>query len=184
MEPQILIDVLSRWVHIGTTIVLVGGTIFMRCVLMPAATATLGDSQHAALRDQLIARWKKFVMIGIALLLITGLYNYIAVAIPRQKGNGLYHGLMGTKILLALAVFFLASVLTGRSPAFDGVRQNRARWMSVLILLAALIIGIAGFLKIAVPPQASADAAAADSTDTPAGDGVPPGIEFLDTPGE
>src|SRR5690606_31355651 len=113
MDPLTILDVLSRWVHVGTAVVLVGGSVFMRYVLMPAAGTSLGDAEHEALRAQLITRWKKYVMVGIALLLISGFYNYVKVAIPQHKGDGLYHGLMGTKILIALAVFFLASVLTG-----------------------------------------------------------------------
>ena len=38
-----MISLLSRWAHIGTAIVLVGGTVFMRFVLAPAA-AQLSDS--------------------------------------------------------------------------------------------------------------------------------------------
>jgi uncharacterized membrane protein len=161
MDPLTILDVLSRWVHVGTSVVLVGGSVFMRYVLMPAAGASLGDAEHEALRGHLVARWKKYVMIGIALLLVSGLYNYIKVAIPQHKGDGLYHGLMGTKILLGIAVFFLASVLTGRSPKFEGLRQNRGKWLSVLILLSAIVIALGGVLKVAVPGTRPAEAAPA-----------------------
>ena len=60
------------------------------------------------------ARWKKFVHGGIALLILSGAFNYYR-AMPLHKGDGLYHGLIGTKIILALVVFFLASALVGRS---------------------------------------------------------------------
>lgn len=161
MDPQIILDVLSRWVHIGTAVVLVGGTVFMRYVLMPSANSTLGAAEHDVLRTQLVSRWKKFVMIGIVLLLASGFYNYLVVAVPQHKGDGLYHGLMGTKILLAFAVFFLASVLTGRSPKFEGLRQNRAKWLGVLILLSGIVIALGGVLKVAVPGKSSIPAPAA-----------------------
>lgn len=159
MDPMIILDIISRWIHVGAAIVLLGGAVFMRYVLMPSASATLGDAEHDSLRTQLLGRWKKYVMVGITLLLLSGFYNYIAVAIPQHKGEGLYHGLMGTKILLALAVFFLASALTGRSPKFEGLRQNRARWLSVLILLAALVVAIAGALKLGISRPVSPAAA-------------------------
>jgi uncharacterized membrane protein len=161
MDPLTILDVLSRWVHVGTAVVLVGGSVFMRYVLMPAAGASLGEAEHEALRGQLIVRWKKYVMIGIALLLVTGFYNYIKVAIPQHKGDGLYHGLMGIKILLGIAVFFLGSVLVGRSPKFEGLRQNRAKWLSVLILLSAIVIALGGVLKVAVPGTRAAGVAPA-----------------------
>jgi uncharacterized membrane protein len=146
-----LIPILSRWIHVGTAIVVLGGSVFMRFVLMPAAAA-LPDAEHDALRQRVMGRWKKFVMIGIALFLISGFYNYIAVAIPQHKGDKLYHPLIGTKILLAFAVFFLASALTGRSAAFEGIRKNNKKWLLITIILAALVVAISGVLKIAVPP--------------------------------
>ena len=145
--------VLMRWVHVGTSIVVLGGSVFMRFVLMPAA-ASLPEAEHEALRGRIMGRWKKFVMIGIALFLLSGLYNYLIVAIPRHKGDGLYHGLMGTKILLAFAVFFFASALTGRSKGLEGIRRNSRKWLAVTILLAAIVAAIGGFLKVARPGAA------------------------------
>lgn len=146
------LNVLFRWLHVGTAIVVLGGSVFMRFVLMPAA-AELPDDQHDALRGRVLGRWKKFVMIGIALFLISGFYNYIRVAIPAHKGDSgkLYHPLIGTKILLAFVVFFLGSALTGRSVAFEGIRKNSQKWLLILILLAFIIVGISGVLKVAVP---------------------------------
>ena len=57
---------------------------------------------------------------------------------------------MGMKILLAMAVFFLASALSGRSKALEGIRRNAALWLVINILLAAVIVAIAGYLKVAV----------------------------------
>jgi uncharacterized membrane protein len=143
-----LIPLISRWVHVGTSIVLVGGTVFMRLVLAPAASATLSDAEHAALRERIIGTWKRFVHIGILLFLLTGFYNYLVVAVPKHENDSLYHALMGTKILLALVVFFVASALVGKSQGLQKIRDKRSTWLLVLIVLSALIVGIAGFLKI------------------------------------
>ena len=151
MENLIALDLLSRWVHIGTAIVVLGGSVFMRFILMPAA-AELPDAEHEALRERVMARWKKFVMIGIGLFLVSGFYNYLVVSLPKHKGDKLYSALIGTKILLALGVFFLASALTGRAAAFDGIRKNSKKWLLVLITLAAAVVAISGVLKIACPP--------------------------------
>lgn len=147
------VDVLSRWIHIGTVIVLVGGSAFMRFALMPAA-AELPDDQHEALRARIFARWRKIVGIGIGLILISGLYNYVR-AIPLHRGQGLYHGLIGSKIIIALVVFFLASALVGRSGKFEPLRQNAKKWLGVLLLLAAIIVGISGYAKVAIPKVAA-----------------------------
>lgn len=150
MEPSELVSVLSRWVHVGAAIVMLGGSVFMRFALMPAARS-LPDAEHQALRERVMGAWRKFVAAGILLLLLSGFYNYLVISIPAHKGQGLYHGLMGVKIILALVVFFLASALTGRSKALEGIRQNAARWLGITILLAALVVAIAGYLKVAIP---------------------------------
>jgi len=98
------------------------------------------------------------VTIGIALFLVSGFYNYYR-AIVQFKLDGLYHGLLGIKILLAFAVFFLGSALVGRSPRFEGIRNDSKKWMAILLLLAALVVAIAGFLKVR-PKQAKSTAAA------------------------
>jgi uncharacterized membrane protein len=142
-----LLDVLSRIVHVGTAVVLVGGSVVLRFVLMPAA-AGLPEAEHQALRERLMARWRRFVGAGIGLFLLSGFWNYLAVTAPLHKGDRLYHPLVGTKILLALAVFFLASALSGRSPAFEGLRRSARTWLAVTIVLAGAIVAISGFLKV------------------------------------
>jgi uncharacterized membrane protein len=142
-----ILDVASRWVHIATAIVVVGGTVFMRFVLLPAAQS-LPQAEHDALRDRLTRRWRIYVMAGIALFLLSGFYNYIAVAVPKHHGDGVYHGLMGLKIILAFAVFFLASVLVGRSARFEPLRRERKKWLLLLIVLAFLVVLIGSYLKV------------------------------------
>jgi len=154
-----LVEVISRWAHIGTVIVLIGGSAFMRFALVPAA-AELPDDQHRALKENVFARWRKIVGIGIGLILLSGLYNYVK-AIPEHKGQGIYHGLIGTKMILAFVVFFLASALTGRSEKFESMRQNSKKWLGVLLALAAIIVGISGFAKVAIP---KVDATSAEAT--------------------
>lgn len=153
MDSQTLIAVISRWLHVGAAIVMFGGTLFQFLVLMPAARE-LPDDERKALHGRVIGRWRKIVMAMIGLLLLSGFYNYLAVAIPAHRESptkGLYHMLMGIKILLALGVFFLASALVGRSPAFEGIRAQARKWMMLVILLAAAVVAIGGYLKVAVP---------------------------------
>lgn len=143
------ISILSRWTHIGTAIVLVGGTCFLRFVLGPAA-AQLPDAEHAKLKELVMKTWKKFVHVGIALFLVSGFYNYLVVQAPNHKGDKLYHALMGTKIILAFAIFFFASALVGRSKTFDGMRKNAKFWQLMIIVMAAVIVGISGYAKVAL----------------------------------
>ena len=143
-----IIDILSRWTHIGTVIVVLGGSIFMRFILMPAA-AELPDEEHTAFRERLMSRWKKVVHLGILLFIISGFYNFFR-AIPSHRGDKLWNALVGTKILLAFVVFFLASALVGHSKAFQFMRDNSKKWLLITILLAAVIAGISGYAKVAL----------------------------------
>ncbi|GIW96791.1 MAG: hypothetical protein KatS3mg111_0124 [Pirellulaceae bacterium] len=140
------LDVVSRIVHVGTAIVLVGGATFLRFVLLPAAER-IEQSAHEALADSIREKWKRFVHLGIVLLLASGFYNYVR-ALPLHQGDSLYHALVGTKILAAFVVFFIASALVGRSPALESVRRHRKRWLAILLILAAIIVAISGFVKV------------------------------------
>ena len=143
-----VLDLLARWAHVGAAIVLMGGAICTRFVLMPAA-AELPEEQHLALKERLRVRWSKFVMWGIMALLVSGFYNF-AMGISTHRGQPLYHALVGTKMLLGFGAFFLASVLSGRSAKFAPLRANAGKWLGVLILITAIISGIGGFLKVGV----------------------------------
>jgi uncharacterized membrane protein len=145
-----ILNIASRWIHVATAIVVVGGTVFMRFVLLPAAEQ-LPQAEHDRLRGLVISRWKKFVMGGIALFLLTGFYNYLAVAAPKHHGDKAYHMLMGIKIITAFVVFFLASVLVGRSARFESVRQARKKWLLLLIALAFGIVLISSYLRMRDP---------------------------------
>jgi uncharacterized membrane protein len=153
-----MISVLSRWAHIGTAIVLVGGTCFLRLVLAPAA-CQLPEEERSKLMERVRDTWKKYVHIGIALFIVSGFYNYLVVQLPLHKGDGKYHMLIGTKILLAFATFFFAEALVGRSKSFEALRKNARFWQLVIILLAAVVVAISGYAKVALPGKTASTGA-------------------------
>jgi uncharacterized membrane protein len=155
MEPETITDFLSRWIHVGAAIVMLGGSVYLRWVVMPAAME-LPEAELIPFRERLKSRARKIIMVGILLLLLTGFYNYVMVGAPSHTGEnkGVYHALMGVKMLLALGLFFLASVLAGRSAKFEGLREKSPRWLTILVLLGALVVAIGSYLKVAVPPSA------------------------------
>lgn len=140
------IDYLSRFVHIITAITLIGGSIFQLWIVFPASQ-TLPAEQREGVMGAITARWKRLVHLGIALFLLTGFYNYFK-AMPDHKGDGLYHALVGTKILLALAIFFIASALVGKSPALAAMRAQRGRWLAIQVSLAVVVVLISSFVKV------------------------------------
>jgi len=138
--------VASRWLHIIGAIVAVGGAIFLRAIILPSTKSLPADAAQS-LRDAFRKRWAMVYSISILILLATGLYNYIVVAIPQHRGQAIYNALIGIKIILAFAVFFLGSALVGRSPAFENLRRNAPRWLVINIGIALIVVAIATVLK-------------------------------------
>lgn len=138
---------ISRWVHIVSAIVAIGGAAFSRFALQPGAQEALDDAQHARLREAVRARWSKFVHICITLLLITGVINFVILAIQPKIEPMPYHAIFTIKVLAALGVFFLGSALAGRSSAFAKLRQDSRKWLGVLLVLAFLIVLLSGLMS-------------------------------------
>lgn len=156
------VGILLRWLHILSAIALVGGTIYARLALLPAA-AVLPEGHRKTLQEGLRQRWMKLVMAAAGLLILSGLLNFVRII----KGldvdiKPFYHAMFGTKFVLALLVFFLASVLAGRSAAFEKMRQNARFWLTLTMILAIVLVCISGVLRItrdnAAKPEAVAQA--------------------------
>ncbi len=139
------VELVSRWLHILPAITLIGGAAFMRFAFLPSVGSS-GDSGANELAERVRSRWSTVVKASIALLLISGLYNSFVKATSFEL-DMTYNGLLLVKILLALAIFFLASVLTGKSNAAKKFRERESYWLTVNLLLSIVLVCIAGFLK-------------------------------------
>ncbi|MEX0585738.1 MAG: hypothetical protein WD176_03790, partial [Pirellulales bacterium] len=64
-----------------------------------------------------------------------------------------YHAVFGTKVLLALAIFFIASALMGKSPALQKIRDNRRFWLTTNVVLAIIVVCLSGILRRSDPPK-------------------------------
>lgn len=150
------IDVLGivfRWLHILAAITAVGGTIFMRFALLPAIS-NVPESARDAFHEAIRSHWAKAVRLSILFLLVSGFYNIIAAENQYDLGKvPLYRMLFGIKFLLSLAIFFLASVLTGRSARTQRFRDNRRTWLTVNLVLAVVLVCISGVLRKSDPPK-------------------------------
>ncbi|MBI4718482.1 MAG: hypothetical protein HY763_11795 [Planctomycetes bacterium] len=136
----------SRWLHIAAAILAIGGAAFMRLVLIPAAKVSLSEGEHERLRETLRRRWAPLVHACIVILLLTGSLNFVLLALPPKIKPLPYHPIFGVKFLAALAVFFIASILAGKAPGFAAMRQQRAKWLTIILLLAGLIVLLSGVL--------------------------------------
>ena len=147
MSDTTILILVMRWIHILTAITAIGGSIFMRFVLMPVAQSVLDEEAHKGLRAGLVRRWQKFVHTCILLFFISGFYNYFLVTAPTHQGQPLYHALFGVKFLLALAVFTIAVALTSTKDWSQKVRANAKMWLALLVALGVLVVMISGVMK-------------------------------------
>ena len=108
------IDLLFRWTHILAAIVLVGGTFFLRFSLVPALATQSRELQQTVL-GAWRPRWARWVMMSSGMLLVSGLVNAVRNIIAYQFPTTPYHALVAVKLLLALVIFYLSAVLSGRS---------------------------------------------------------------------
>src|SRR5262245_57162058 len=95
------IMLVSRILHITGSIILVGVIFYLRFVISPvsATSRTPHVDQYFGGRR---ATWAKWVGIATALLLITGIWNYIQMIKLNDLAKS-YHMVAGIKMLAALA---------------------------------------------------------------------------------
>ncbi len=131
----IALGVLMRWVHISSVVILIGGIVYARWALAPAAAAA-GDKRIGAEAGARYRAWMLAALIGI---LGSGLYNFLT----KEFYPPGYHMWFGIKILLALHIFAVAFLLA--KP--DASDEKRARWMSGVIVSGFLVIAISSWLR-------------------------------------
>lgn len=143
MDANQILGLVSRWLHVIPVIILVGGTIFMRLALVPAASQT---SASAELREAIRSRWAKLVMLSVLFLLITGLYNAFTKILGYEL-HPTYHSLVLVKLVVGFVIFFLASRLSGRSEKAAKFREQETMWLNILCLLMLALVLIAGYMR-------------------------------------
>jgi len=152
MDFMDIAALLSRWLHLFFVAVAVGGVTMTRFALAPAAQEFPG-SAVAEYRDAVRRRWMKWVMAAVGILLISGVFNFVVVhssfkSIGDGEMPGWYHAVFGIKFLLAMAVFYLSSLLVGKSEAAQRAREKEMQWLTVNFVLMVAIICLAGVLRL------------------------------------
>lgn len=144
METQEIIGLVSRWLHIIPATILVGGTLFLRFSFVPAANESKADD---GFRESIRKRWSKLVMLSILLLLVSGLYNAAMKAMGFELSMT-YNVLLLAKIVFGLGIFYLLSVLSGRSKTAQKFRERELYWLNIVCALLILVVMIAGYMKM------------------------------------
>ncbi|MGE0479465.1 MAG: hypothetical protein AB7Q17_03230 [Phycisphaerae bacterium] len=135
-------------VHIFAA-VLAGGAIFHSLLAVRPALAGVDETQRAGISRELARRWFIIVQVLIALLLVTGLLNFVLIKAPLYRGHphaGVYHTLFGVKFVLALGVFHVATVLALPGAKGDRYRAKAGFWLPYAAVLVTLVIIVASVL--------------------------------------
>ncbi len=140
------LTLLMRWVHIGGAIILIGSPFFIRLFLLPALAEEAAD-RRAAIIERINKPWRIFLGIVILLQIISGVY-WLLVVIPMSTEPPLYQIILTVKLLAALVLFFLLSVLAGRATTFASFRRDAAKWYTACLICGAIIVMAAGALRI------------------------------------
>jgi uncharacterized membrane protein len=145
-----LAELLLRVLHIAAAIAAAGGILFQYVALRPALTS-LDEARGAELRRRIADRWRPIVFASVAILLLTGLLNFLLLRVPQYRGQplaGLYHGLFGLKLLAALLVFHPAVMLVLPGHKGDVYRAKAGFWLSYMLVLLGLIVVLAAILRL------------------------------------
>jgi hypothetical protein len=140
------VAILLRWLHIVPAVAAGGATLYGVIALLPAL-GEMPEADRARLREALARRWRAVFMACTALLLASGILNFILFQAPAHKGQPLYQALFGVKFLAAMAVFFLGAALTGRSAGLAAIRANARFWTTLSAVLVLAILLVSGVLR-------------------------------------
>ena len=139
-----MLDLLLRWGHILPAIVMAGGLFFLGCVWLPAVRRRGVDIEVAA--ADINPGWSRIVAACTLLLLVTGIVNFVR-NVQTYSIDSKYHMLLGIKLLLGLALFFLAAILAGKTGLAKTMRQNSGTWLPLAVVLAIALAMMGGLMR-------------------------------------
>lgn len=132
------VGILMRWIHLVSMAAALGGAVYLRFILKPAA-GVLSPEDREALSEAAAARFRPWAILIALALPATGLFGFFHKA-PFPAG---YHMWFGVKVLLALHV--LAVLVLNTLPGRGAARRSRAATGAIISALA--IVAISGWLR-------------------------------------
>jgi uncharacterized membrane protein len=136
------IGILMRWAHIVSVVLLIGGMIYARMVVVPVL-ARADDGERPEIFEWLAARHRPLVCSALAGLLVSGIYTIVA----HRGHTSYYHMWFGIKMLLALHVFAASLLAVKSAPAGAENEAKRVRRITGVVLSGLLIILISAYLR-------------------------------------
>jgi len=164
---DLILPLISRWIHVISATALVGGLVFFRFVVIPVGESGLSPDTYKDVRDKLARRFQMISHLCLLLFLISGFYNYIVVTSPNHDGQPIYHMLFGIKFTFAMATFVIVIMVTSKRARGERMRENGRRWFMIALASALVTVMIGGVMKVLPPPDAPEVAAVESAAPTP-----------------
>jgi len=148
-----ILIVLSRWIHVISAALAIGGVFFLRVVL-PISLRALSPEIQSDVIANVRRVFKIVVHASITLLLLSGIFNTIQNWEAYKLNRAVMHGLWGMHLLLALIVFAISLItLAGKTP-----RPSGKRLMAINLGLLMIVVALASTLKYARDREVGKDA--------------------------
>ena len=136
-----VIDILIRYVHVVSAVIVVGGIIFISVAVKPALKV-LDDDQRRDFQDIMHKRFVRMVLGCFAALFVTGVYNWVKLVPQYQAMGPKGNAVIGIKMLLAAIVFL---IVWTRSLGLLKLPGKACHLIN--LHLVAIIILLAGLLR-------------------------------------
>jgi uncharacterized membrane protein len=147
MEPQQILELVLRWLHMFGSAGLLGGMLFMRFGLWPSL-AGVGAEERGRIFGGAARKFAPWIGIFAVCVLLSGIYNMVGAANYEFPGK-FYNPVVGVKLLLGLGVIGLFSVLCGRTASAEKLRKNASTWLDLCLILTIALVMMGGLLRVA-----------------------------------
>jgi hypothetical protein len=134
-----------HWLHLMAAIAGLGGTIFLRIVVLPTLVR-MGDETRLIFQEKAHGKVMVVILHSFGLLLITGFVNMIRAF--QSHPTSLYMTLFLVKVLLALGLFSIGLMLVLPSEALKEFQARRPFWLTVNIFLGLAIVFLSAWIRL------------------------------------
>lgn len=137
-----VLQIAMRYLHITAAIIAVGGLTFMSVALLPSLRL-VEDTLRGSILQMVQQRFGKVVWASVAVLVITGVFNWVSLNSVYKAMGPIGNALIGTKVLIA---FILFGVIWMQGAGF-GKDKSPKFWLMIKLHLAAAVILLASILR-------------------------------------
>jgi uncharacterized membrane protein len=142
VSADLILHLLSRFVHITSVILLLGGAFYARQVLVPVLSS-LPSGQVDVAADTSQSRFRTTLWSLVVLIVLSGLYNLLS----GPKHTPTYHMWFGIKMLLVLHILATAILWgTSRYSGTASIAKSNRRLLG-MVISGFIVVFISAYLR-------------------------------------